>query len=347
MSGAIPVIYCPSEGLLNVDLDVTGLFSGSEYMSWKESVEDVLNEIDKAYAKRSSMVKGRRIKAYYKTVTTEYGKQRVRVVSVSPYPSRFTSILSALRTEIYGSKAKLGILPKYGEVIAEIYRSVQPVKLYLVPSSNLSKLNDEIDRLNRIVDNLQLEIAAYENSFDFDKVIGRLKVVPVERWNKYPVKAQLYHIRVQHIPFIVSDEIINSYMDERTKAAVEQTVKAAVQTVAKDIQGKIKKIIEEYFSLLSKKYNAWDIKRLRTWTEQIKSLPEGQKWFSREIQAIESMIDAIEEKDEDKMLNAIYNIASVMEVPTEGRSPSDVFKGITDRLTSTLSPSIKSLIDSL
>lgn len=347
MSGIIPIVYCPSEALLSVDLDVTGLFTSSEYMAWKEDVEDLLYQIDVAYALKSSMVKGRRIRASYKTVMTQFGKQRIRIINISPYPSRFNTILSNIRTKIYGSQITTGILPKYGEVIAQVQKGSQVVKLYLVPSSNITKLNDEIDALNKKLDELQHSIEEYENSYDFDKIIGKLKVVPTERWNRYPVTTKIYPIKIKHIPFVVSKDIIDSYIDERTREAVEETIKNAVASVAMDIQKKIKTIIEEYFGLLSKKYNAWDIKKLRRWTEQVKSLPEAQKWFRSEIEALESMIDAIESNDEDKMYDGLVRIASLVGVETYRRNPDEIYNDIINKFTSTISPSVRSLLDSL
>lgn len=342
----------PTEGLLSVDIDVTDLFESVDYMGWKEELEDILRDIDVRHALRESKTSGRRIQASYKTVMDQASraKHRIRVVNVSPYPSRFNSVLSNLRTKIYGSQFSVGILPKYGEVIAQVQKGIQLVKLYLIPASNIGHMNDAIDNLNVIIDNLRNNIRAYELGNDYNQIITHLLRVPSGRWSKYPVQANIYNIRMSQIPFVVSKEIIDTYMDERTRKEVEATVRRAVSSVATDIQNRIKTIIESYWNVINKKYSEKDVSKLRALTANLKGFPESRRWFPSEVDALEAMIEAVgvENADPDKVYSAIHGMARVMRIEnSESMKTEDVVKAITTKLTEGISPEVVAMLDAL
>ena len=131
LRGVIPSAHLPSDALLSVELNVTGLFTegGADYVAWKQGLEDRLNGMDRKYAKVLTRLRGRKVSAAYKTMTEQVVegegdkakvksvKVRGRIIQLMPYPSKFSNTIGDLRTDFYGAQGTRGLLKTHNAVL--------------------------------------------------------------------------------------------------------------------------------------------------------------------------------------------------------------------------------------
>lgn len=154
LDGFLIDCHCPSESNLEVEIDCSAL-TAEKYHDLIIELEDHLTIMDEEWSVKSSLVKGRSLRARYSRVSKD---DRRRVMRFSPLPSKFQNILTNTRTHVY-SMINMNCL---------VLEKVGVRKVYLLPKALAPSFVDAIDSLNtEILDPMREEIEDFMKTGDY------------------------------------------------------------------------------------------------------------------------------------------------------------------------------------
>lgn len=351
LRGVIPNPWAPSISLFNLELDVTDIFTedGSDYMAWKQGLQDMLNELDIQYAAKVAALRGRRVEAEYKTVVNGKGKRQIRITIFKPYPSRFMSQLGYVRTKFYGSVNTKGILEEFSMIIAEEKRGGLTIQTRLVPETLLPKLRLAMKELDSDIDNIQADITRYEQTQDFQKIKDYILTnIPDERWSKRPqtLHTQLHYIQLNPWPIVASRDFIETFTDEETKKEIRESLGKVVEQVVQTAQKTLSGIIGNLALYLKKEVSVRqlpiiqrDLDNLKKWSKEANTY----HFIQSDITAIENIVKAIQSEDAEDIKLAAQITADYFDTATS-ENPVDTLQAVENKLLGDIDPRIKSLV---
>jgi hypothetical protein len=318
--GLIPNPYFPSDALLTIELDLTDLFTeaGPDYMAFKQKLEDMLNAMDRKYAKSVNKLRGRRVSAAYKTMLTsellpgqkkpKAVKHRGRVLQVQPYPSRFSSVLGELRTEFYGDKSYQGLLKKHN---AQPLHSSQHGKrrfvTYFLHEEDAMALQRDVDELNKTVDKLNGELKEFEASSDFGDIIQYLREkVTNGRWSRTPpIHSTIHRAQLNYTPLVLGAEMIENYTDENVKEQLRHTISQMVEKIAGNFQAKLSEWMAKLTTLLAAEtLNSQDVETLGTQLAEIRTNAtryQMQAIVGQHFETCEALLAAVKARNQPEV----------------------------------------------
>ncbi|MEM2905042.1 MAG: hypothetical protein QW587_04805 [Candidatus Bathyarchaeia archaeon] len=213
-------VHSPSDEHLQVQYDATGLAWG-QYRRLVEGLQDLLREVDESY-KEGLRLRGRGLKARYKRGRSipmpEGGKpivERRRLLKFSPYPSRFTNILSNLRAELYAEiNASCIVLQRF---VSGYYRE----SIYLAPESELPRLIELKDSLNKRIAELRRSCEEFKAS-DEAKQVRRLLEQYGFRGDPYEGLGEVPEVRMSFSQASIHPGVLDAVVDERVRLELQR-----------------------------------------------------------------------------------------------------------------------------
>jgi len=332
----------PTQDLLTVRLDVTGLFSesGEDYMGWKQRIEEILNTLDQIYAKDTKKLKGRRVEAGYKTVEVKVNdrveKRRIRVVELMPYPSRFASQLKMIRDDYYE------LLEEHGTLL---YRE-EFMSIYIIPEARVNSFRRGVEAINEEIEELNREIERFEATSDFKQLINFLaNTVPAERWSRpptpssqgYTFRSRLHPITIRYFPVMASRDFIEQFVDEETKRQVAQAVRDTVVSVINAERQRLASALTQLAILASrglKDLSPERIEAMRKTLSEVRSNLQrtGSEFIIRStLDAMEQLTEALTTRNPQAIQEAINTTAQALGTPIRD-TPDETIQAMVQRV---------------
>ena len=329
LKGVIPQPYCPSSYLLQVELDVTGLFTdrGDDYIGFKQKLEDKLNNLDRSYAKEVNRLRGRGVDAKYRTITDGKKKTRGRFIDMMPYPSTFASRLSQIRTDFYDAIRDAGGIP-----LAETTHGRRKFVTYFMLEAQAARLTRSTTRLNQKVDELNEDIEKFERKHDFAELLSFIKgFVPHERWSRDgDLHSHIHYIGLNLTPMPISKELVDMYMDDKVKAQVRASITQSVEKITENFQLRLSAWIKTLNTALQGEVKKSTVDQLAKTFEEIKA--ESQEYqvhgiITEQFRVCEALAQAIQTNDPISINDAadkVARYAGVEGISGTGRSREEV-----------------------
>lgn len=313
LRGVIPNPYSPSSYLLQVELDVTGLFTdrGEDYVSFKQKLEDRLNALDRKYAKEVNRLRGRGVDAKYRTVTADGKKKtRARFVEMMPYPSTFASRLSRVRTELYDAIRDAGGIP-----LAETTHGRRKFVTYFMLEAQAAKLTKATTRLNQKIDELNEDIGKFERTDDFAGLLAFVKgSVPHDRWSRDggDLHSHIHYIGLNLTPFLISKELVDQFMDDRVRAQVRASITGTVEKITESFQQRISAWVKTLNTALQGEVKPATINQLAKTFQEIRD--ESREYqvdglITDQFRVCEALVTALQSGDGTAVSDAVDKMA--------------------------------------
>ncbi len=346
LRGLLVDSYFPSEGLLQVRLDVSAITAANTYMIFKEKLEDILRGIDKAHSKKA---RGRTLKANYLSVQLEGHPKpdRIRVLFFAPIPSITINKLKKLRAKWYEILDQKTIV---------IERTEQRI-LRLLPVENAKGLAEEKKIMNEKILAVAQEAADFTHSEEYQEIMKHLADYGF-RDVKSPLKKNgetIHPVMVQLFPLNFEQGVYEQILDKTVVKELADTEKKIRERVSLQFEEKLRNIIGQLAILLKAKHPKPEDIKART--EEMRKMMEGSMNFaaSSVMNSMVSAIDTVTEsitptgvKDEEKIRKAVLDLATSVKVPDETlvktSTPSEALTVIVTTLDKTISSRAQALM---
>lgn len=357
VEGFLVALTCPTSHLLNVPVNMTRA-TRTEYMRWKEGLEDILFRIDKKYAKAYARGKSH-VKATYRTEKDGEETTRVRELQVNAYPSIFSNVLSRVRSKAYEE------LNRRALTISQ----VQNRKLYLLPHREAPAFFEFIQGLNAEIIELQRKVKRYERSADFTRVVKKL--AQVNPWYDHRTNrphSTLHGVEVDINPLRIDaniyDNFIKSWKDKdrerlekeygkglsAIRKELERKQREIVEQGVIDLETRLTQIVQRIASYASMTLSSKSVESVRRDLDNLKRLTESANlgyFMRRRIDVGLNLLDALESKEEEEIEQAAEKVGRLAGIETSGMDPSTILKVTARTLTSDISDRAKALMSEL
>ena len=347
LKGFIVDPYCPGVSRLTVTIDVTGMPRGA-LEDWARKVARVLSEVDAKYSSRPESVRGRTVRARLIHV----GDEQRKVVRVMYYPSTIANRLRNIKDRLYGE-----VIPRHCIVLG---RSAER-RLYFLPAKMAPSLLSAVDELNRRLEGLRRMCREYEESGDYEDVMGVLsEFAPSLR--EAPPRARIPDVRVNLVPLSLSDELLREVLEERAARAMreidearrremerireemERTRAALIAEAAMDLQSRIAEVLRRLGSYARGKMTRERLRALREDLREVEELAASAGVHSAlrsVVRAAASVVDAVEGGRQEDLRRAAEEVAELAGVsPLD--DPARTVALAAERLQARLAPAVKS-----
>jgi len=327
LRGVIPHPYVPSSGLLLVELDITGLFTdrGADYIAWKQTLEDRLNELDRKYAKSEGRLRGRGVDAKYRTtitVTTQGKRRKVtktrgRYLTMMPYPSVYASILSTIRRDFYNLFGEHGGIRLYEE-----WHGRRKFVTYFLLEDQAAALTKDVEGLNLRLEELNRQVAEFEKTRDFEKLLLFLEdSVPPERWSKHPVHSVIHPIALNFAPMPISKHLVETYMDSSVREQVRNNVRESVEKIVSSFNERLGEWMQNLAPLLLERIDESSLQKFEATLKEIRA--ESARYqleplVGRQFQVCEALVAAVRTGNPDTIEDAAGKVAELFSISKGG-----------------------------
>lgn len=329
--GVVPNPYFPSSHLLTVDLDVTNEFTdtGTDYVKWKQGLEDALNELDRKHANEVGKLRGRKVDAKYRTVmeAVEHKgtkkKVRSRIISVVPYPSVYLSRLSDLRTEFYGGGGRKGILEKHRAIV--LHREEHGKRRFVtwfLREEEAVAVRQDTEALNRKIEQLNASIAEFERTKDFRDLMEYMAQIPTDKWCRAPpLRSRLRPITLNFMPFPLSKDLVDTYMDVQIKAEVKESITKAVESIVKSFNQRLSEWLIHLTESLAANVQKQESELIQENLHRI--LEDADKYqvrslMSTQVRLCEALVSAMQSDNVDNLRDVSQQVAAFAGVEAKG-----------------------------
>lgn len=336
IAGVIPNPSSPSDALLRLECNITGIFTerGSDYMAWKQKLEDLINKKDAKYARVKSRLKGRGVDVKYRTFQAKEatgkvdakGKpvfkkviQRVRVLELMPYPSVFASRLSFSRQKFYRAIQSNGGIILNSSSVGKLKHNT-----YFLLSHQAAGLTNDTDKLNAEIEKLNQDVENFEKTKDFADMIGYLKRdIPVERWSKRPpIHSHIHPISLGFQPMPISKWLIEQYTDKSVMDEVRNNIHQQVEKITGTVTKKMSEWVHDLSIILLRDLTVGDIFLAEKKLTEIKQMAEEYQiaeLVSKDMELCETLFNAIKTKDAVMIDKATKEVAKAAGIDTSGK----------------------------
>lgn len=331
----------PTEERLTLVVDITPLL---RHVEWISSLQDLLRDIDDAYRIK---VFGEAKKPSKKTVKVRYVKDpegRMRkVASFHPYPSTLVNRFKEIRRSVYS------LLNNYCIVLQEERAGRVIKKVYFLPAPSAAGLMADIDLLNERLSGLWREIADFEKTEDFKRVMEHVReAAPGFRG----FSAQPSRIRVSPVPLTLSRDFYQRFLEEEEARVMREIEEARVRGIAeveemrikglealereleqkrmemlsaieRDLKQRFSRILEEIDKAI-REMNARKVKAVKKHVEAMGRLVEGLGLIEEPVKAAGKVLEAVEKKDIASLVRAAADLAASFGVKPTGNIERDL-----------------------
>lgn len=262
-------LHCPTEELLTI---ICKGLDPETFRAIGYEVEDWRKDVDEAYKKKTIRGSG------WKGRGTKVGIQRIRIIKISPFPSRFSNILRELRRDLYAD------LHKSCLVLEESGDSHFKRNIYILPYSNAVALMTDIKRANFVIDDLNVKIQEFLGTSYYDHlkmILKQHRIIILEkniRWH------------IDHVDFEVTNLALNP-------AAIKETVSKEYQRMFQRIDAK-KAAAEAELGMMI------DQRKVEAEANLQKQYDEGMQLLYTKLQ----------EKEKDLVVKAVENMRKKLKV---------------------------------
>jgi len=231
LKGFFLIIHCPSEEVLQVTIDASELHP-TYFISLIHELQDTLRDIDEQYAIRKGAMKGRSlISKHWRSFVID---ERKRIIRFAPFPESYLNKMRTLRRELYERVNKYAVV-----IFSDGVR-----KNYLLPDNlapqfvdSINNLNDEINKLNQMIDN-------FTKTLDYDNILFVLHKYNLQE----PTKTfRIPEIRVDLIPVGLSRADLEKWISESPELhrILEETKERHVRHLLEDLKERLEPLINE------------------------------------------------------------------------------------------------------
>ena len=323
--GVVPNPYFPSTHLLTVDLDVTSEFTdtGTDYVKWKQGLEDALNILDHKYAASEGKLRGRKVDAKYRSIEGGKKPMRSRIVSLIPYPSVFLSRHSSLKTEFYGGGGKQGVFQKHRAVA--LHRESHGMRTFVtwfLREEEAVAVRQDTEVINRKIEQLNRDIAEFERTKAFRDLTDYMARIPTDKWCRQPpLRSRLHEITLNFAPFPLSKELVDTYMDVQIKAEVRESITQAVESIVRSFNERV----SDWIILVTEKLAAQVTQEERGLIEGNlqRILEDAEKYqvrnlMSTQVRLCEALVSAVHTDSEEQLRDVSTQVAKYAGVEAKG-----------------------------
>jgi len=232
LKGFFASIHVPSEEPLALAIDCSELLGGT-YLQLINDLQDTLVRLDDLYAKRETI--GRRsLRARYTRLV--YGGRK-RMLKFFPYPSCFINAIRYLRSRAYE------LLNRYAFSILMMEQGHYREKIYILPEDNAEPFLEEIDALNKKLEEIKEELTTVDIS-EIEDLLRRYGI-DVEFLNYRDIKSMLGNIEVDLTP-IRFEEAVEEWANrsKRVKQLLEKKKRELVQKVLETVKKRLEPIVK-------------------------------------------------------------------------------------------------------
>lgn len=351
----------PTEERLSVSLDVTAIATEPKYGRFRTGLEELMEQIDQAHAKRET--RGRSLKGRYRLQDVAGKRGERKILRFSPFPSVMANRLRSLRRDWYEALHKYSIILARGKETATGY--VRTRCLYMVPKAKAKPLMTVVKRMNKEIDKLNKTLEKYERGKDYTEV---------RRWVQKMTKLDIgvNHTMIPHIDLGLyevgmASGIVETYTKGKRKEAlktlqkarekglddiqreVERTKHTMVEQAITDIQGRLGTCLTTLAEATAKKLTARRALTLKKRVGELQNLADsaGVGYFVAEAtKNTLTLIDAFEAKDQEKIREAAEIVAKEAGI-SASKDPLETLKRATIQMTKGVSPRIKAVLDEI
>jgi len=336
-----------SEDVLNVSLDLSGLDWG-QYGKYIDELAGLLSEIDKEYAVRD--VRGRGLKARYSRVRVAGRTMRKRVLRFSPYPSRFSNALKAIRAKWYA------VLNRHTVVLGRGVEAAGGVEfrryIYFLPEDRVKEFLREVEELNRMVREVSEWVASYNESVHMQRVeelVSKIVGHPMRLR-----RAEVPEIEVKLYPIRLDPKVVDEYVDESVRKEIEKTRRRLLEEATMDFQKRLSGLlmtISSYVEAMAKGGRG----RVKAAERLMATLDETVELYSTfgcqailkdVVEASRQLLAGIIKKEMKTVVGAVDRLADAAGVKRQ-EDPAKTVKEVALRLDTELSPRLKALLSVL
>jgi len=324
LEGFLLDVNSPDAESLAITVDCTAL-PGDRYLGLIGELEDLLSEMDLAYAERE--VRGRSLKGAYRRHLLEDAVQRTRRLSFIPYPGKVVNVPGNLRRALYYEINRRCLILQR-QMLGRKHRVV-----YLLPFDKAPDMMLFLDGLNK-------EIA------DVNKELKRLSETEVPKvltiLDRYRVDGNVFSFHDLH-PFSINPRavrldpsIIENLVEERYRvhlAQLKEEQRRGFELLRTELESQRRTLVRQAVDNLSSQITYITQQAIGA----LKKRPERAK---QELQRIKDLansagLKAISDSVIDPLIGAIENPERVEAI----LGHKDIMQGVNLR--------VKALIDSL
>jgi len=317
-------VNSPDAESLSVTVDCTALL-GDRYLQLIGELEDLLSEMDLAYAERE--VRGRSLKGAYRRHLLEDAVQRTRRLTFIPYPGRVVNVPGNLRRALY-NEINRRCLVLQRQRLGRKHRVV-----YLLPFDQAPEMMLFVDGLNKQIGDVNKELKRLSNT-EVPKVLTIL--------DRYGVDGRVYDFHGLHDFSInpravrLDPNIIDNLVEERYRvhlAQLKEEQRRGFELLRTELESQRRTLVRQAVDNLSS--------QITYVTQQavgaVKKRPERAKQELRRIKELAESagLRAISQAVIDPLIGAIDHPEKVEEI----LGHKDIMQGVNLR--------VKALLDTL
>jgi hypothetical protein len=314
LEGFLLDVNSPDVESLSITVDCTAL-SGEDYLGLIRELEDVLSDMDRAYAERQ--VRGRTLKGRYRRHLAENGTVRTRKLTLIPYPSNLANLPGNLRRSLY-HEINRRCLTLQRDIYGRMHRVV-----YLLPFSQAPELMLYVDELNKAIDRLNQELARLRVS-EVPKVVAILRKYGVWR-DGYSIPSELHEFSISPRPVRLDPSVINHLPSLR--AEIEEERRRGLDLLRQELENQRRTLVTEAITSLRRQIEAIASgivearKRpeyARAELERIRELAESSGLRALNAAVVDPLIEAIEHPERREELMGSSDLMRGISMRTKG-----------------------------
>jgi hypothetical protein len=230
LRGFLLTVHSPSEQHLIVTIDCSNI-PWNMYGRLIAELQDTLSMIDEDYALKS--IRGRSLGAKHKRVIDLGTVTRRRILKFSPFPTRFSNIISSVRRKLYEKVNENCI------VIQKMALGNYRRNLYLLPQDLAEKFLMQVEFLNKEIEELNKQIENYDLT-PVQDILGRFNLQLPSMNTTIP------GIAVDLTPIELDPMIIEKWaqVSPRVAQLLEEKRKMLVRKAVESIRQQIEPIVK-------------------------------------------------------------------------------------------------------
>lgn len=231
LRGLHVAVHEPTEERLSAQIE--GL-TPEQFRSLAADLEDWFVVVDEKYKK--TFTRGRGWKGRGKRLSE---RKRTRVLKFSPFPSSFSNVLRSIRRKIYSE------LHRNCLVLAGEKRGGSRRNIYILPYANAPAFMRQVQKLNKVVDELNEQIEAFQKTEDFEELKNILRRNDVDV-NVLHGNWRLNHINLDITPLALEPTTVKELVEAEYKRMfkeLEEEERKGLEALHEELERKRREIV--------------------------------------------------------------------------------------------------------
>jgi len=318
LEGFLLDVSSPDSEALSITVDCTRL-SGERYLALIRELEDVLSEMDRAYAERE--VRGRSLRGRYRRHLVADRTVRTRRLTLIPYPSNVVNLPGNMRRSLYQEVNRRCLVLQ-----RDVYGRRRRV-VYLLPFAQAPELMLYVDELNKELEKLNEELRKLRQS-EVPKVLSTLDKYgvqdPLFQWVE-KVPTELHEFSISPRPVRLDPSIIDQL--PAVKEHLEEEKQRGLQLLREELETQRRTLVTEAITNLRRQIEAIasalaEARRkpeyARAELERIRTLAESAGLRALNTAVIDPVIEAIEHPEKREELLGSTDLVQGISLRTKG-----------------------------